>query len=421
MTRASSQARPIVLALVGAILLALAGWVIYINIEFYEETEESSWSIRALTNPYLAAQQFLEHSEIGVTEVDNLARLDEMSSLGTLFFSDSGQVQTPRELDRLIDWLRAGGNVIYSANSVTDGEDLLLDRLQVEVDWHYADEDDDGADEEKSFSETLREYNRQLEEGKSREEIIEQANDEDVSLTTIAFGGDIGDLDIAFDTSLVLHHVYIDDADSDSSAYQPFSWSNSEYGIHMMQFEIGDGLLTIVTDPGIWTSYRIDRHDHAYLLWLLASGDGNFAVLRAVLRDSIWELMRRHAAELLLASLLLVLFWIWRRGRRFGRVVPREAARRRALGEHFSSVSHYLWHRREGVYLISPLRQEVLRRASLALSGFASAEVSRQFELLAERADINPDAVARAFERDQFNEASFVQTVRLLKRIEQSL
>ena len=42
----------------------------------------------------------------------------------------------------------------------------------------------------------------------------------------------------------------------------------------MMQFEVGEGLLTIVTDPSIWTSYRIDKYDHAYLLWILSAGEG---------------------------------------------------------------------------------------------------------------------------------------------------
>ena len=121
------------------------------------------------------------------------------------------------------------------------------------------------------------------------------------------------------------------------------------------------------------------------------------------------------------AAALLLLLWIWHRGHRFGRLLPRDRNRRRALGEHFSSVSHYLWHRREGDYLLTPLRQRVLSRASLALAGFSVADSTRQHEMLAERCDLNPVAVARAFGEQKFNEASFVQTVRLLKLIEQSL
>ncbi len=402
----------------GAILIGLVAWVLYVNIEFYEETHESGWTNAALRNPYLAAQNFMAESGIEVTDVDSLARLDELSNLGSLFFSDANQVQTPRQLERVMNWLDVGGNVIYTANSVAHDDDLLLQEFLIEVDWREYD-DEEKADE-KSLSETIRDYNRQIEEGKSKQEIAAGSDGENESLTRVAFGDEIGDLEIAFNDSRILSQAYISDSESES-VHQPFSWSNSEHGIHMMQFEVGSGLLTIISDPGIWTSYNIDQYDHAYLLWLLSSEQGNFAILRSVISDSIWVLMMRNATELLIAMALMMLIWIWRIGYRFGRLVPRDLSRRRALGEHFSSISHYLWHRRHSAYLIAALRQRVQRRASLTLVEFSRADQKRQFDLIADRCDLNPVAIERAFSRDDFNETSFVHTVRLLKHIEQSL
>ena len=407
----------IVKSLLALLAVGLLGWMLYVSIEFYDETEEASWSIEALRNPYLAAQQFMDKSGIPVTDVDNLARLDELDEVGTLFFSDPNQVQTPRQLRQILGWLESGGNVIYTASSLEHDDDLLLAELGIEVAWHETDEEEEDLGDDKSLSEQMREYNRKIEEGKSREEIVEELEADDDLLTTVRFDDDIGELEVAFRTEKVL----INDYDSGGEVYEPFSWSNSSRGVHMMQFEIGAGLLTIISDPGIWTSYQIDQHDHAWLLWLLSSQDGSFAILRSVLRDSIWVLIGRNAPELLTAAALLVLLWIWRRGHRFGRLMPRDRARRRALGEHFSSVSHYLWHRRESDYLLAPLRQRIQSRASLTLAGFAGADAERQHELLAERCEIEQAAVARAFEQRNFNEASFVQTVRLLKTIEQSL
>jgi len=402
----------------GVLLAGLIGWGLYSSIEFYEETEESSWSVDALRNPYLAAQKFMAESGIAVTDVDSLVKLEELTSLGTLFFSDANQVQTPRQLRQVMDWLEVGGNVIYTADSVAHGDDLLLREFEVEVEWREF--EDEVAGEEKPLSETLREYNRQIENGKSREDIVRSFNDEEESLTTVQFSDDIGALEVAFNDAKILAQPYVVDSESDTR-YQPFSWSHSAYGVHMMQFEVGSGLLTIISDPGIWTSYQVDQYDHAYLLWLLSSGEGNFAILRSVLRDSIWVLMARNASELLIAAGLMLLIWIWRGGYRFGRLLPRDLAHSRALGEYFSSISHYLWHRRHGEYLVTPLRQRVLRRASLTLGEFSLADQQRQFELIAKRCDLNPASVTRAFSVDDFNETSFVQTVRLLKHIEQSL
>lgn len=417
MTRNNLPIKPVLLA----ILMGLIGWLLYVSIEFYEETEESSWSIEALRNPYLAAQQFMQASDIEVTDVDNLMRLEQLSSVGTLFFSDPRQIQTPRQLQQIMDWLELGGNVIYTANSLSHSDDLLLQAFEVEVDWREYDEDNEDAVEEKSLSDTLREYNRQIEDGKSREEIAQEMSEQDVSLTEVSFAENIGQIRAAFDNDRILRHPYIEDESYDEGKHRPFSWSFSDYGVHMMQFEVGSGLLTIVSDPGIWTSYQIFRHDHAYLLWLLSSGEGEFAILRSVIRDSIWVLIGRNTSELLIAASLLLLLWIWRLGYRFGRLIPRDESRRRALGEHFLSLSHYLWHRRKADYLIDPLRQRVLSLASLRLSRFARAGPDSQYRLLAERCDLNSTAVERAFTSKDFNETSFVITVRLLKHIEQSL
>lgn len=401
-------------------LLGLVAWGLYVSIEVYEETEESGWSIDALLNPYLAAQKFMVQSEIEVTDVDNLTRLDQLTNLGTLFFSDANQVQTPRQLEKVMNWLDLGGNVIYTANSVSHDDDLLLQEFSVEVEWREYDDEDEEPYEQKPLSETMRDYNRQIREGKSREEIAAGFAGPEKSITRIMFDDETAEILVAFGDDMILTHPYISDSESDSER-QPFSWSYSEHGVHMMQFEVGSGLLTIISDPGIWTSYHIDQYDHAYLLWLLSSSEGNFAILRSVLRDSIWEIMAYNATELLIAAALLLLAWIWSVGFRFGRRVPRDASSSRALGEHFSAISHYLWHRRQGKYLVEPLRLRVLRRASLVLGEFSRVDESGQFDLIARRCDLNPESVARAFSVEEFNESSLVQTVRLLKHIEQTL
>lgn len=400
------------------VFVAVVGWAVYNSIEFYEETEESGWSIEALRNPYLAAQKFMTESGIEVNDVESLARLHELSTLGTLFFSDANQIQTPRQLQQVLDWLEVGGNVIYTANTVAHSEDLLLKEFAVGVEWREFEEQEPA--EEKSLSETLREYNRQIEDGKTREEIVQIFKDDEELITWVKFSDDIGHLEIAFNDDKVLTQPYLSDSESDPK-YQPFSWSSSEHGVHMMQFDVGSGLLTIISDPGIWTSYQIDRYDHAYLLWLLSSDEGNFAILRSVLRDSIWVLIGRNATELVVATVLLMLLWIWHTGIRFGRLLPTGEGRSRALGEYFSSISHYLWHRRHGEYLVAAVRQRVLRRAKLTLSDFARSNEQQQAEMIAEHCDLNPVSVTRALGGTEFNETSLVQTVRLLKHIEQSL
>ncbi|MFA9418792.1 MAG: DUF4350 domain-containing protein [Gammaproteobacteria bacterium] len=420
----STNTSKLLLAL-GLILIIFLGWGLYSSIEFYDETEHSAWSLNALRNPYLAAQQFMQETGLKAMEADSLIGLNSLDGVETVLITDANQVVNPRQLDQVISWLESGGTLIVTANSVARAEDLLLKEFNVEVNWpDLDDESDDGESEDKevSISETMREFNQQIEDGKSVEE-ISRSPVKDESLTSIDFGEDIGVLEIGFSWDRVLTHPYIEGSQEDGAGTQPFSWSSSEYGIHMMQFDVGKGLLTIISDPTIWTSRRIDQHDHAYLLWVLSSKNGDFAVLHPSLRDSIWVLIKRNAPELLIALAFLIAFWLWHKSRRFGRIVPRDTSAGRALGAHFSATANYLWHRKAGDALIEPVRQQIFRRASIVLPGFITAnnDPERQLELISKHCGIEKATVDMALNTREFNETSFVRTVKLLKYIEQSL
>ena len=409
-------------------LLAVAGFclvagLLFTYVRVCEEESSPRWSFDALTNPFLAAELFLEQSEIEVVDVDGLIGLESLEDVGTLFVSETDLVTKPAQLERLLDWLEQGGNVIYTAEFYGHKDDLLLQHFDVDVEWDTYDEDDEEAEEEakdESIAEQMREYNRKLEEGESREEIVESESRENEP-TFFDFGDGSGELEINFENRAVLIQSYIEGTDYDDTAIQPRIWASSDYGVHMMQFDVGEGLLTIVADSGIWTSYEIDSHDHAFLLWKLSASGGSFAFLHPVLKDSLWQLSVEHASELLIASAIVIAIWIWHLSHRFGRMVPRDTSRTRALAEHFSSISHYLWHRRHAEYLLEPLRHRIQRLAGLKLGEYAGAETERQHELLAERSDRSVQSVARAMNQSDFSEASFVQTVKLLKHIEQSL
>jgi hypothetical protein len=422
---------------VGIAVIAFLSWGIYSSIEFYDDTEQTSWSLQALRNPYLAAQQFMQKSGIDSVEADSLIGLKSLDGVTTVLITDANQVVSPRQLEQVLSWLEDGGNLIVTANSIGESDDMLLEEYNVKVTWRSQtdlakDEDtksDDKADDEKreeeqqpSISESLREYNQKIDEGKDPDEIA-QLMVAEYPLTSIDFGDDVGNLEIAFKPNRVLTHPYSDGKEVDEASPTPFSWSASEHGIHLMQFDVGNGLLTIISDPTIWTSSRIDQNDHAYLLWVLSSKEGDFAILHPTLRDSIWVLISRHAPELLIALAISIALWIWYLGHRFGRIVPRDNSSGRALSEHFSATANYLWHRKAGNRLIEPVRQQIFRRASIVLPGFAGAgrDPDRQIQLISQHCGLNVVSVKNALNTRDFNETTFVRTVKILKYIEQSL
>jgi len=414
-----SRTRQVTYTLLGILLLMACAWGLYQSIEFYEDTEKSQWSIQALRNPYLAAQQFLQASDIEVTEADSLLRLDSLEGVSTVLITDANQVANPRQLDAVLSWLEKGGSLIVTANSISTSQDLLLEKFKVDVDWpEFADTE---IEEEQSIADSLREFNEKIDEGMTAEEIAAEETEEAL-VTRIEFGDNIGTVEINFSPNRILSHPYFDDENElNESDPRPFSWSSSEKGVHLMQFDVGDGLLTFISDPRIWQSRKIDQFDHAYLLWVLSSTDGNFAILHPTYRESLWALISKNAFEVIIALGLPVLLWLWHIGHRFGRVVRIQTGERRALGEHFSATANYLWHHKASESLLLPIRQQIYRRAHTAIPEFARANEEDQLNLIADHCDINRVTVNQILLQSDFNEATFVRTVKLLKHIEQSL
>ena len=414
-----SRNNQIIFSILGSLLLMACAWGLYQSIEFYEDTEKTQWSIEALRNPYLAAQQFLQASEIEVTEADSLLRLDSLEGVSTVLITDANQVGNPRQLEAVIAWLEKGGSLIVAANSFNTSDDLLLEKFMVDVDWpDFADTE---VKEEQSIADSLREYNEKLDRGMTAEEIAAEEAEDDL-LTRIEFDDDIGTLEISFSPNRVLSHPYIEDETQlEESDPRPFSWSSSEKGVHLLQFDVGEGLLTFISDPRIWQSRKIDQYDHAYLLWILSSTDGNFAILRPTYRDSLWTLISENAFESVFALGLLISLWLWHVGHRFGRVINIQIGERRALGEHFSATANYLWHRKASHSLLLPIRQEIYRRAHIAIPEFSRADADDRPNIIADFCGIGRHTVTQALLQSEFNEASFVHTVKILKHIEQSL
>ena len=103
--------------------------------------------------------------------------------------------------------------------------------------------------------------------------------------------------------------------------------------------------------------------------------------------------------------------------------MPRDTSRERALSEHFYAISNYLWQRKASDQLIDPVRQQIFRRASIKLPGFAIAnqDPAQQLQLISRHCGLEVATVDIALNSKDFNETSFMRTVKLLKYIEQSL
>lgn len=395
------------------IIVAFLVWLVAQKIEFYEAEEHSRWSSKARSNPYLAAIKFLKQSDVDVLDINNFNQLKELQTTSTLLVTNSSQINNARQFDKVMSWLNQGGNLIMVPSLLRN--DYLLSELGINVKKN-------DIDNSITFSDALVDYNNKVKQGKSAEE-IEKESEMDVQLTRIKFTDITEELNIAFDSTHVLEHSFITESTDTETEFIPSSWSSSEDGVQLIQFMVGEGTITLLSDMTIWNSFRIDEYDHAYLLWLLIDNNGHLAILHNPFGDSIWTLMQQHASEFILALCLFVGFMLWHKMYRLGRIEHYSQNKNRSLSEHFYTTANFLWHRQSVDALLVPLRNKILRQSNLRQEQLLTNHDSRQqnYKLLSKQTNISLEHIQMAFESSDNSELNFIKIVRILNRIEKLL
>ncbi|SHF24419.1 protein of unknown function [Microbulbifer donghaiensis] len=437
--------------LLGLLLLLIAGLaaLFFTFFERYTEQVDRGWGPAAWHNPFLAAEQFLARTGLQARRADNIAVLAELPADATLFVASSTQVYNPQRARELLDWVERGGHAIVVAHGVAYGErDWLLEQLQVTLEegreelifehpFRQLLDDDAEQYRGKSASEMLREHNRKLRaekgaggkaantgEDEPAEEITPPRNPEVDPQDLITLPTDDGsDYQLHFDASYLLHHPAIGAAgQGEDFTTEPVFWAKiwrDDTGVPFMQFERGEGLITLMADGGIWRTQRIGHFDHAYFLGLLAT-EGEFVFLTQPRFASLFELVRRYAAEFFLAGGLALLAWLLLRARRFGPLAAEPELARRSLLEHISACGHYYWRAEKCARLLHNLRHDLLRR----LGGEnASMETRRRLcTKLSTASGLSESAIAACLWGDlPHSEEAFTERMRNLQQIEAAL
>ncbi|MCZ6872600.1 MAG: DUF4350 domain-containing protein, partial [bacterium] len=373
---------------ISAVLLSLmmAGCVygFYAFFEPYEKTEDLGWDKAALRNPYLAAVYFLQRLDIDARSYDSFEKLQPLPENGAIFVSNSSNVLSARRVDRLIEWVKGGGHLIVAAQPPdSDTSDQLLEFFSIEnLTTEYRVEvqpkrgsnaDTASAGEErkkgsKKLSEQLREYNRKLVEQITKTgSATEQGEEAAVpgnELSSLQFEGIDRPLKLHFLPSRQLYHPYFERKDENAfTGYKLVYWAGDEQGIHFMQLDVGQGLLSVLSDAVLWRSDHIDKFDHAFFLRTLTRHEDGVRLLYGTNMPSLFMLIWQHTPELVIACALWLIAWLWYRGQRFGPIVQQQITIRRSLAEHISASANYLWRGGHSKQLLAPARDEVEHQA----------------------------------------------------------
>ena len=333
-----------------AVLLGALSLYLYARATPYQADIDHGPSPEAQANPYLAAEHFLRKQGLTVSHANSLDLLPtlEPRQRSLLLLGDRSGM-TPRQIDQVLNWTRAGGRLLFIAESLWDeklgqSNDLLLDRVQLH----------------QSLSKDL------------KDPPPDTGKDPYPKLTKLYLEDEDAPAYATFDTAF-----HLEDPKNLAQA-----WANSGKATHMMQLNHGLGSIIVVTDADLWKTPAIDRYDNAWLLWYLTA-DTKVTLLFNTDHDSLLALLLRYFPQALVALIALIGLCLWHVAVRHGPLIEPAPSARRQLYEHLRASAYFMWRRTGQASLLQALQQDILRRMRRRHPGFEQLGVAEQWLVLA--------------------------------------
>jgi len=377
----------ILLGIVGFTVISGMKWFTN-NFEKQEVERLSGYSAEARLNKFLAAEHFLRNLGYEVESDSNRARLLEShTSNTTILINDYGPKLSPTHFEMLKDWLEAGGHLIFTANH-----------------FDYNNHDNNELDEPFTNNQLLEEYGIipvlvDYDEEKNNSDVSEYSTSDN---TTIK-------LDF-FTTGILL----------DTKEIASFALRDN-YGAHLLQFDIGDGKLTVLSDNYLFSNDAISEHDHAYLLSVLGqvntSDEKKFLLLYNNESDSIFSLIWRYGKEACIAFLALLILSLWSMRNRFGPIKPNISFKHRNITEHLHALARFSWRQDHGVHLLNQSRLVCEHNLLKRYPVLKIMSTQERLEHLAKTLDMQPDMIHSALYFTPQSTSEFINSSHYLQKI----
>ena len=408
------------------VVLAPIGWLVYLFFTYYERyeyTTDDGWSAEAAGNPYFAAQQLLQATKNDVRVANELGILDGLQADGVLVIDDANLVLTIDHANRVVDWMREGGQVIVAAQyRGEDEQDVLLSRFDVSKRGT-----DDGYFEQLGKMQSSGEFDQDSEQQASETENEAIRRREGWSLPSNLLRLHFRDHEYAprvdFSGSGSLEHPDLSDYVDVGYQGPPVKyWAGNDVAVGLLQIEVGRGLLTVMADVNIFNSSQIGMFDHALLLQILTEYADQVVFLVGVNAPSLLQLLWRDFFELCIAGLVLLLVWIIYRARRFGPVLTQMDLGRRSFAEHIFAVGDFLWRNKNTDHLLDAARQDIWSAMQQRYPGFSRLSQQEKIRKLAEAATKTESEITQLMEsRVPADEIYFFHLVKSLQQLRKKL
>lgn len=362
-----------------AILLVLAapGYWLAQHLEKREVEMPIGLHGEAKRYPLLAAERYLKRMGLSAERlIDTNHMLSAPAADDVLIITSDRQTLGQERTQGLLEWVKHGGRLIVTVPHFTEKvkpgayagppvRDPLLKALGLALAHTDQDADsctDTDADIEDDFdtntdadvgAETETDNNTSTDEDThaSSEENKDTDSDTttgDYAYTEVRFSDADKPLRVKFTPRIVLTGAMATDTVASHAG-----------GIALISRELGKGSVVVAADLSVLLFRAIGDHDHALFLWHLSRGHGKVWLVTDNDMPPLWQWLWQQAPELVTASFIFLILWLWSRGPRFGPLVVEPAPARRRILEHIEASGRFLWQHQKQKRLLSAVRDEL--------------------------------------------------------------
>ena len=422
----SKKATFAVLLLV-ALAIGLGVYDFYQKHEYKEITIHTGYTDEARKNDYYAARLFLKRMGIDTITKDSVQDLSGLPDTNTvLVITTQRSTLSPQRTDELIEWVKSGGHLIATSTR----------------DWKYQgkydeDEDEDSEDEEelddRESPDPLQRY-MGVRSG-SRISLIDEDEEEDSIIDGLLpklKTEKEGVYKIALKGAskpLSIENSWYNPLTVDDEHKAQTEEVNLYLGNFILRQNIGDGMVTLVSDLDFVTNEGIENYDHAEILWHLIHGlhkplaqPKHVWLIHNDNMPSLWSIIWKNAWTFVLSLAILFFAWLLMSARRFGPMIPKQQEDRRSLMEHITSSGNFYWKNNKKQLLVNSSRDALTRRLAQVFPGWTQLSEKQQVKQLAEHVSMDTKAVHRllfAPNIEQIDE--FTQLIGDLERIRKEI
>jgi len=412
------------------VVAVLAGVWFFYNFERKTVEIRRGLSPAARQNPFLAAEKYLAatgqpaFSEKGL---DFLTRLPSVTDAIIIRHLPGGLSQSLT--DGLWDWVAAGGRLLLVPGSRTSdhpGSDSLLKRLGVRVMTDAADGACDcppgGAGEEpdeQAVTESAESAADEKWDWEHPYDAIDELTVDGNSIRLKVFASNLledesGSACYRLDGTYRIEYRNKADWGRDDH-YQRVE----QEGAWLLQYEVGQGKVTVFSEMALFSNTHIGDQDHAYFLSWLVGGADRVWLLYSSRADSLLTILMDKMPHFWISIIVLLLLWLLKQQKQSGTLLTTRRAGRQNVMEHLDAAARFHWRTDRLDSIVAANRRAIQQHWAARKHGLLRGQNGGTLDTAASMsaAGVSQVEFSAAFKQSIDHEQDIIQNSRALQKI----